>query len=86
MECEWDLRKSVSNKKKHGIDFVEAKLLWDDPDRLEIPARTVGENRFLLIGRIAARHWSAVFTLRGDHIRIISVRQSREQEVEVYES
>ena len=40
MEFEFDPRNSASNKKKHGIDFIEAQVLWDDPDRLEVPART----------------------------------------------
>lgn len=86
MEFEFDTRKSASNKKKHGIDFVEAQVLWDDPDRLEVPAKTQPEKRFVLIGKIADMHWSAVFTLRGEKARIISVRRARKQEVEAYES
>jgi uncharacterized DUF497 family protein len=86
MDFEFDSHKSASNKKKHGIDFIEAQALWMDPDRLEIPARTQGEQRFVLIGRIALVHWSAVFTLRAENIRIISVRRARHQEAEAYES
>ena len=86
MEFEFDPRKSESNKRKHGIDFVEAQALWDDPDRLEVPARTEGEKRFMLIGRIQDKHWSVVFTCRGDKTRIISVRHSQTQEIEAYES
>ena len=86
MEFEFDPRKSASNKKKPGIDFVEAQVLWDDPDRLEVPARTQGEKRFVLIGKIADTHWSAVFTLRAEKARIISVRRAWKQEVEAYES
>ena len=86
MEFEFDKRKSESNKKKHGIDFTEAQALWDDPDLLEIPARTTDEPRFLIVGRIKAMHWSVIVTLRGERIRIISVRRSRKEEVELYES
>jgi len=86
MEFEFDKRKSESNKKKHGIDFTEAQALWDDPDLLEIPARTTDEPRFLIVGRIKAMHWSAIVTLRGERIRIISVRRSRKEEVDLYES
>jgi len=53
MEFEFAPRKSVSNKRKHGIDFIEAQVLWDDPDRLEIPAKTQREKRLVLIGKIA---------------------------------
>ena len=74
MEFEFDKRKSESNKRKHGIDFVEAQALWNDPDRIEVPARTQVEKRFVLTGRIDDSHWSAVFTMREDRTRIISVR------------
>lgn len=83
---EYDERKSQSNLKKHGIDFVEALALWNDPYLVEIPARTTDEERFLVIGRIQEKHWSAVCTLRDGNIRIISVRRSRTEEVEIYES
>ena len=83
---EFDPRKSKSNLEKHGIDFVQAQMLWLDPDLLEIPAKTVDESRFLVIGRIGDKHWSAVITCRDENIRIISARRSREEEVELYES
>ena len=86
MDFEFDPRKSASNKKKHGIDFVEAQTLWNDPDRLEIPAKTQGEKRTVLTARFAGTYWSAVTTARGEKTRIISVRRSRKQEIEAYES
>jgi hypothetical protein len=85
MEFEFDESKSQSNKGKHGINFVEAQALWLDPDRLEIPARTEDEERFLLIGKRQGKHWSAVITYRGERVRIISVRRSRREEVQLYE-
>jgi uncharacterized DUF497 family protein len=86
MEFEFDRRKSQINKKKHGIDFIEAQGLWEDPDRIEIPAKTTDEPRFILIGKISEKHWSSIFTYRGEKIRLISVRRSRIEEIEVYES
>lgn len=86
MEFEFDRRKSESNKKKHGIDFVEAQLLWDDSDLIEIPALTEDEPRFLVVGRIQGDHWSGIITYRKHRIRIISVRRSRRKEIEIYES
>ena len=82
---EFDERKSQGNLEKHGIDFLEAQELWKDPDLLEIPAKTIDEPRFLVIGRIKGKHWSAVVTPRGSSIRIISVRRSRTEEVTIYE-
>ena len=85
MDFEFDSGKSDVNKEKHGIDFVRAQSLWDDPDLIEIPARTSDELRFVVIGRIGSRHWSAIITHRNDCIRIISVRRSRQEEVSIYE-
>ena len=85
MEFEFDPEKSGSNNRKHGIDFDTAQALWEDPDRLQVPARTQGESRFMLIGRVDNEHWSAIFTPRDGRIRIISVRRSRMEEVDAYE-
>jgi uncharacterized DUF497 family protein len=86
MLFEYDLNKSQANLEKHGIDFGDAQALWNDEDRLEIPARTTDEPRWLVIGKMKGKHWSAVITYRGEDIRIISVRRSRDEEIELYES
>ena len=83
---EFDAAKSESNRAKHGIDFVEAQSLWNDPMLLEIPAKTDDELRFLVIGLIDGKHWSAVIAYRGGNIRLISVRRARTEEVALYES
>ena len=83
---DFDENKSQTNLLKHGIDFVEAQLLWLDPDLLEIPANTTDETRYLMIGRIESRHWSAVVTYRDENVRIISVRRCRDEEIRLYES
>ena len=83
---EFDEVKSKANFEKHGIDFVDAQGLWNDPDLVEIPARTEDEPRFLLVGRMHGKHWSAVVTYRSARVRIISVRRSRPEEVALYES
>jgi uncharacterized protein len=85
MEFEFDGRKSDANKSKHGIDFYEAQVLWDDPDLIEIPLKTSDEPRFLVIGRILEKHWSGIITYRSNKTRIISVRRSRKEEVDIYE-
>ena len=61
-------------------------MLWDDPDRIEVPARTIDEPRLIVIGKIDGKYWSGIITYRGERIRIISVRRSRREEVEIYES
>ena len=44
------------------------------------------EPRFVVIGKISDTHWSIIVTYRGEKIRIISVRRSRREEIEIYES
>ena len=86
MQFEFDTSKSERNLKKHGIDFFQAQLLWEDPERIVIPARMVDEPRYMIISKFEEKLWSCIFTIRDDNIRIISVRRSRKEEVEIYES
>ncbi|MEG3858353.1 BrnT family toxin [Microcoleus sp. herbarium12] len=83
---EYDENKSRSNLVKHRIDFVEAQKLWNEPNLLEIPARTQDEQRFLIIAKVDNKHWSGVITYREQNIRIISIRRSRTEEIDLYES
>ena len=82
---EYDPDKSAANLAKHGIDFETAQALWDDDLRLVVETRFLSEPRQLVIGRIDGRVWTAIVTRRGDAIRIISVRRSRDEEVRRYE-
>ena len=83
---EFDDLKSKSNHQKLGIDFIDAQALWNDSNLLEIPAKTLDEPRFLVIGLIEKKNWSAIITYRNEKIRLISVRRSRAEEVTLYES
>jgi uncharacterized DUF497 family protein len=85
MEFEFDPAKSAANKDKHGIDFVEAQALWQDDGLADAPVVSDGEPRFLVIGRIDGKHWTAVCTLCGEVVRIISVRRARKAEVMFYD-
>ena len=85
VDFEFDPAKSAANLEKHGIDFTHVQALWQDVMRVEIPARTVDEPRWLVIGRIGDKHWSAVVTYREGRTRIISARRSRKEEVALYE-
>ncbi len=86
MNFEYDPIKSAANKVKHGIDFEQAQELWNDPLLFRIPSKYEAETRFLFVGKIGQRHWSAITTCRGEAIRIISVRRARKEEVRIYES
>jgi uncharacterized DUF497 family protein len=86
MEFEFDSAKSMSNLEKHGISFDGAKQLWRDPRVLILKARHNVEPRWVAVGSIGEKHWSAIFTYRSERVRIISVRRSRSKEVALYES
>jgi uncharacterized DUF497 family protein len=85
MKFEWDSAKSKSNNRKHQIDFETAMGLWQDELRIEINAPHPVENRHIVIGQLNGKLWTAVFTIRGNTVRIISVRRSRKKEEKLYE-
>ena len=87
MEFEFDPEKSKANKRKHGIDFQEAQWLWNDQAAVEIELPYKEEDRHARIAKIAESHpeiWTAVYTLRSEKIRLISVRRAGEKEKEAY--
>lgn len=87
MMFEYDPDKSASNEIKHGLDFETAKALWNDSNLIEVQAKTVNdETRFMVIGKIGEKHWSAICCKAGNRTRIISVRRSRANEVAFYEN
>jgi uncharacterized DUF497 family protein len=85
MKFEWNAEKSRTNKAKHGIDFETAKGLWLDENRVEIQASHPVEDRCIIIGKLQNKLWTGVYTVRGDTVRIISVRCARKKETTLYE-
>ena len=86
VEFEYDPNKSEINQTKHRINFEEAQKLWQDLFLLRIPSKYEAEKRYLFIGKIEQKHWSAIATYREKAIRVISVRRARKEEVKVYEN
>ena len=85
MNFEFDPAKSAANLVKHGIDFEEAQAIWDDAALIVAPARAEEEPRWLAVGRIGRRHWTAIYTVRDGVVRIISVRRARGDEIDAYQ-
>jgi hypothetical protein len=85
MRFDWDSQKSLTNMEKHGIDFQTAKSLWFDDDRVEIEMVFPGELRWALIAKVQGKIWTAIYTVRSETVRLISVRRSRTKEVRLYE-
>ena len=84
MDFEFDPQKSSTNAEKHGIDFKAAQLLWTDPNRVEFTARFKDEERHGLVASHKGRIWCAIFTLRDEKVRIISVRRAITDEEKLY--
>jgi len=86
-EFEYDPNKSKSNKDKHGISFEEAKILWNDENALVALAHVVdSETRYAIISKILGKCYVAIFSIRENKYRIISVRRCRKNEEDGYES
>lgn len=84
MKFEWDAAKSEANREKHGIDFETSRALWLDENRIEIEAPHPVEKRNIIVAKLHGHLWTAIFTMRNEASRIISVRRSREKEVKLY--
>ena len=82
---EWDSDKSQRNVVKHGVSFDEARQLWDS-FHIEVKevARAGEEKRSATLGLIHGKVYVAIWTLRKNSIRIISVRRARTNEEKIY--
>lgn len=87
MDFEYDPAKSIRNLAKHGIDFEDAQRLWNDSTTVTLVAPNSGndDKRYIVLGMIEDKHWTAITTKRNGRIRIISVRRSRKNEEAFYE-
>lgn len=87
MDYQWDPEKADLNYKKHGIDFADAVGVFEDKWALTIKQEIVkNEQRFSSIGTdFLGRVVVAVYTYRGDNIRLISARPATKSERNVYE-
>jgi uncharacterized DUF497 family protein len=86
MKVEWDRNKAAANLAKHRVAFdavrdftFEVALIWED-DR-----RDYGEPRMVALGFIGSRLHHLCYTVRGDALRIISLRKANEREIKRYE-
>jgi uncharacterized protein len=89
MQFEWHPAKAERNQAKHGVSFDEAETVFDDPLYVGFPdpAHSVGEQRFLLLGRsFRGRLLVVAHTDRGQVTRLISAREMTKRERRIYES
>ncbi|MBB6145802.1 hypothetical protein HNQ77_003763 [Silvibacterium bohemicum] len=83
----WDERKRQTNLAKHGLDFADAYLVYDNPDKVTFSSPRFGEDRKLDIAIVEAegRFLTLVYVVRGDNVRLISFRASSRIERREYE-
>lgn len=88
MEFEFDPAKEAGNLRKHRVSFADAEGVFMDPLALHrVDPDAEGEERFVTVGTGSAGHvLVVVYTLRGDSIRLISVRRAAPAEKRAYES
>jgi len=85
LNFEYDENKSNINKEKHKISFEEAKLLWGDKNSIIVPANIINnEVRYAIISKLNQKCYVAIFTIRNENYRIISVRRCRKKEEKNY--
>ena len=85
-EFEWDENKRSINLQKHGIDFIDAVLVFDDPNRIELETIRNNEHRFITIGIVSGVIILVVYTHRKEKKRLISARCASAEERKYYES
>lgn len=86
MEFEWDAIKAEANRRKHGIEFVDAVVVFDDDRAVTLMDDHPGEERYLTFGMNAEGRVLAVcYAVRGSAVRIISARKATARERAQYE-
>ncbi len=83
---EWDERKAKANLRKHRVDFADAATIFEDERAVTVAEDDPEEERYTTIGTDAlARVLVVVYTMRGEHIRIIPARRATRRERAEYE-
>jgi uncharacterized DUF497 family protein len=84
----WDEPKDTINRKKHGLSFQEASVVFDDPYLMEFydeAHSTWDEDRYFAIGLMGGKEvLFIVYTERDDEIRLITARKAEPIEEEAY--
>jgi len=81
MKFEWNRDKNRRNIGKHGLDFRDASLFFENPYLCSEDTRTeYKEKRHIAIGTVKGRVVVIVFTKRENKTRIISMRKANERE------
>ena len=87
MSFEWDIQKAETNRRKHGVDLVDAVSVLEDPSALTLEDEREAEERFVTMGMDSlGRVLVVVYTWRGECVRLISARRATRSERRQYEA
>lgn len=85
LEFEWDEEKRQSNLKKHGVDLIQARQIFEGYTVEFADNRyNYGEERFVAIGQAGVQVLTVVYTVRSEVIRLISARKATKDETRIY--
>ena len=84
---EWDEAKREANLSKHGLDFVDAHLVYENPGKITVRALNPAERRLIDVAlvRVHGVVLTLVYTMRGANVRCISFRRASRKERQLYE-
>ena len=86
IDYEWDEHKRAANRKKHGVEFAIAEnFVWESAILIEDDRIDYGETRYRAMGLIGIHIYALVFTMRGNTVRVISLRKATRQEKKDYD-
>ena len=86
MKYEWDENKRVANLAKHGVDFIDAEDFdWSSAIETIDDRFNYIEDRWIALGFIGSRFHVLIYTMRGENIRLISLRKANKREKDYYE-
>lgn len=82
----WDERKRQTNLAKHGLDFADAYLVYDNPEKVTLLSPRGAEERAmdLAMVEIAGSVLALVYVERGPDVRVISFRRASRRERKLY--
>ena len=84
MEFEWWEAKRLAVLRDRGLDFLDARRLFDGRDNYAVPSPRGGEQRWVSVGELDKVMVAVVWTRRGDAVRIITMRRARDEEKRRY--
>jgi uncharacterized DUF497 family protein len=79
---EWDEAKREANLRKHGLDFLDAYIVYENPEKVTYPSTRRGERRFqdVALVEVDGNVLSLAYVMRGGNVRVISFREASRRE------